>query len=248
MKMVPMQRVDIPAYTAEANSGSAPRSFINTQENQTFLSAYQSADFALACQKESAQPMSMEAYKLSIYEKISRMPFNPCRNRGDIFMDISEEAFAAMKNDPSYEKWVLDTIQKEFSAAVPFGSNTVTVLSFGAKKEDFKGESWSMPSKRELERMRKERWERKEAIKKKRKKLLEKQRLEEKWKKEAALAAFYQLKRLDHIQQTQEENKALRLHQDYTRQNRDASLLAAARRKAGNYEASFLYTGIGMIH
>lgn len=248
MKTVPMQQFSTLAFAAEANSGSETGSFINTQENQTFLSAYQSADSVSACQEDSAQPMSMEAYKLSIYEKISRMPFNPYRNRGDIFMDISEEAFEAMRQDPYYEKWVLDTIQKEFSAAVPFGSNTITVLSFGAKKEDFKGESWSMPSKRELERMRKESWERKEAIKKKRKKLLDKKRLEEKWKKEAALAAFYQLKRLDHIQQIQEENKALRFHEDYTRQNRDASLLAAARRKTGNYEASFVYTGIGMNH
>lgn len=186
----------------------------------------------IACLEDEASEMTEEEYKEFIYDRIAEIPLHPTKKGWNIFLRLSEEGLRAMKEDPSYERWVLDTIRRDFMTSDPFLRDTFEVLSFGATKQEFRTECYSRPGRQEIERMRKECMERKEMLRKKRKKYLAKKRLEEKWRKEKMLAAYFQLKRMDHIKQVEEENRAIFLgEKPQGIHDRSASLYAAARRK-----------------
>lgn len=241
--MESMQQLNQPFKDMGTSELDRTNSQSKIQEPEAFAAACQKAGNAETA-KESRSFMTMEQYKAYIYDKISKISLNPTRNNWDIFVFISEEGFEAMKNNPEYEKWVLNTIRKDFTVMDPFQSKTTQILRFGAAKEEYRGECYTMPSKRDIERARKECWERKEAIKKKLKKLQDRKRLLEKWYKQDIETKYSQLKRLDHADQIQEANRALRFGSDFGMEDRSASIYAAAKRKAKLYEASFLYHGL----
>ena len=93
----------------------------------------------------STEDMTMEEYKQYIYDKISQMTINPSRMQDNISINISEAGFKAMKNDPEYEKWVLDYLQKDFNCYNPWTATNggcYCVKYIGATKEEYRGESW----------------------------------------------------------------------------------------------------------
>lgn len=237
-----MRQLNQPVREHKAGGQEKTSNLSETQSAQAFAAACQKAD--TAGNTKTGSYMTMKQYKAYIYDKISGIPLNPTRNNWDIFVFISEEGFEAMKNNPEYEKWVLDKIRKDFAQMDPFQSNTTQIMRFGAKKEEYQGECYTMPSRRDLERARKECWERKEALKKKLKKLQDRKWLLEKWYKQDVERKYMQFKRLDHADQIQEENRALRFGDEYGMEDRSASIYAAARRRAKSYEASFLYHGM----
>ncbi|MBD5458373.1 MAG: hypothetical protein HDR27_07370, partial [Lachnospiraceae bacterium] len=100
--------------------------------------------------------MSMAEYKLYLYDKISSLPVHPFNMRDFVAVNISEEGFRAMKNDPEYEKWVLDCLRSNFQAYDPWGARNggkYVIFHFGATKEECRVESWR-PSYRDEERER----------------------------------------------------------------------------------------------
>lgn len=93
----------------------------------------------------STKDMTMDEYKQYIHDKISQMTMNPSRMQDTISINISEAGFEAMKNDPEYEKWVLDYLQKDFNCYNPWTSSCggcYCVKYIGATKEEYRGESW----------------------------------------------------------------------------------------------------------
>ena len=94
--------------------------------------------------EEARSKMTMEQYKKYIDDRISRMS-----NLGSLFIDISEEGYLAMKNDPEYEKAVLSKIQAEIDRMERAGGSDMEVMHIGATEE----ESWI---ERKLEAMRTE--------------------------------------------------------------------------------------------
>lgn len=89
--------------------------------------------------------MSLEAYKQSIREKISNLPMSSSSRMQSISIQISDAGFEAMKNDPEYEAWVLDTLARDFRFENPWTSvcgGGYVVHHFGAAKEQYRGESW----------------------------------------------------------------------------------------------------------
>lgn len=89
--------------------------------------------------------LSMEAYKQSILEKISQLSMSSSSRMQSISIQISDEGFAAMKNDPEYESWVLDSLQKDFLFENPWTAicgGGYVVHHFGSTKEEYRGESW----------------------------------------------------------------------------------------------------------
>lgn len=88
--------------------------------------------------------MTMEEYKAYISDKISQIPMHPSHMCDSTSVNISEAGFEAMKNDPEYEKWVLDQLKEGFSYNNPWGNTGAhyVVLYFGATKEESHGESW----------------------------------------------------------------------------------------------------------
>lgn len=108
----------------------------------------------------SVEDMTMEEYKQYISDKISQIPIHPSQAGWQWHIDITEAGFEAMKNDPAYEKYVLDTIRTNFSFQDPFGSRTYSILHFGATKEEARGEIMSYDSPAIPHRREKSFWER----------------------------------------------------------------------------------------
>ena len=97
--------------------------------------------------EQAIQSMSMKEYKLYIYQRISALPRNLTQKGDVISVNISEEGFAAMKADPAYEKWVLDTLRNDFSCYQPWNAYTggsYRFYSFGADRKEYRSESYSM--------------------------------------------------------------------------------------------------------
>ncbi len=91
--------------------------------------------------------MSREEYKLYIYQKIAAIPMHPSQKWDAVFVNISEEGFAAMQADPEYEKWVLDTLRKDFAFYNPwsaYAGGSYRIHYFGATKQEYRGESFAM--------------------------------------------------------------------------------------------------------
>lgn len=148
------------AQNTTANMPAAENDFLNRlteksgepeelSEIERFLSAGE-----LSAEERAA--MSMAEYKLYLYDKISSLPVHPWNMQDFVAVNISEAGFAAMKNDPEYEKWVLDCLRSNFQAYDPWGARNgrkYVIFYFGATKEECRVESWR-PSYRDEERER----------------------------------------------------------------------------------------------
>ena len=97
-------------------------------------------------QVKSREEMTLEEYKNYIDKKISRMKTNSSRMRDTFSIYISEEGYAAMKADPAYEAWVLNTLQSDFHSYNFWGGMSggrYVIHFFGATKEEHIGYSFS---------------------------------------------------------------------------------------------------------
>ncbi len=97
--------------------------------------------------EQAVQAMSLDQYKMYIYQKISALPTSATQKWDAVSVQISEEGFAAMKADPAYEKWVLDTLRQDFAFHNPwsaYAGGSYRVHFFGATKEEYRGESFQM--------------------------------------------------------------------------------------------------------
>lgn len=139
----------------------------------------------------STKEMTLEEYKQYIYHKISELPMHPSNRNDFIAVQISDAGFRAMKEDPDYEKWVLDTLQKDFICYDPWSGRCggkYVIHSFGATKEAYRGESWRMDCEKDKERYNRKAensfWERRakrrKQLKEEYEKLLKKRLLEKK--------------------------------------------------------------------
>lgn len=145
----------------------------------------------------STQDMTMEEYKQYVYDKISQLPMNPSRMQDSISIHISEAGFEAMKNDPEYEKWVLDGLEKDFMTYNPWTSTCggcYCVHYFGASPEEYHGESWyagyqngkgaSLYNEKSSDSFWERKVEREKRLKERYEELQEKKVLAKKWQQE----------------------------------------------------------------
>lgn len=189
----------------------------------------------------SEEYSSLKEYKNSIYEKIGEYAKNS-KGKGDVvWVTISDECFVAMRQNPAYESWVLNKIRYAYASCKEDGYDSWTFLKFGASEADYKEEVHTRPDSKTQRKMREREQEEKKAIELKRKKQLEKKLLEEKWRKQKAERTFVQLKILDHREQVEEENKAIRFGKDFSPKDHRATLYAKAKRRAMAYESTFRY-------
>lgn len=99
--------------------------------------------------QQAAQKDELARYKDSVIEQILLMDIDPTRVRDDLFIDISDAGWEAMRADSSYEKWVLDTVRSALRSPDPFASvsgGSVTHFRFGATREEFRAGSGSKGS------------------------------------------------------------------------------------------------------
>lgn len=91
---------------------------------------------------KSKEEMTTDEYKQWFMNEMSKMPvsawFNSSFSSGSLV--IKEEAFERMKNDPEYEKYVLNRIRSMYSvSSLPIGSNNVCYEVIGASPEECYG-------------------------------------------------------------------------------------------------------------
>ena len=131
-------------YASKAQKTSAKgTTFADKVEEKSIAS--QSVSEAGNVGTVATKDMTMDEYKQYIHDKISQMTMNPSRMQDSISINISEAGFEAMKNDPEYEKWVLDYLQKDFNCYNPWTATNggcYCVKYIGATKEEYRGESW----------------------------------------------------------------------------------------------------------
>lgn len=131
----------------------------------------------------STKDMSMEEYKQYLHDKISQIPLDPSQSDWIWNIQITEEGFEAMKNDPKYEEHVLNIIRTNFSFYDPWHSKNWSVLHFGATDAESYGESYGMGNKFEMkpkDTFWERRLEKKKKMKKQLDKFVEKRKLQEK--------------------------------------------------------------------
>lgn len=123
--------------------------------------------------------MTMEQYKQYIAQQIRQFPVHPSRRNENIYVVISEEGYAEMKNDPEYEAWVLNNLRSFYSQPGGcFGTSdrVYTDIYIGAAKEDCYAQTWRIPARNPGERARERRREARLRLEKRlKKKRLQKQ-------------------------------------------------------------------------
>lgn len=143
----------------------------------------------------SVKDMSMEEYKKYIHDKISQIPLDSSQSGWIWNIQITEEGFEAMKNDPEYEAYVLDAIRANFSFFDAWHSKNWSVLHFGATKEECYGQSYLSASAFELkpeETFWERRLEKKKKMKKQLDKFVEKKKIQEKeWQETSIQRKLY---------------------------------------------------------
>ena len=134
----------------EQNSVSGSRdSFVSTLSSKVETAAINESEAVEESKAVSTKDMTLEEYKNYIHEKISNIPWSPSNLCDSWSIDISEEGFKAMKNDPKYEKWVLDDLTKALTTPYPewarsIGGSRYVVAHIGATKEDCRADGWHM--------------------------------------------------------------------------------------------------------
>lgn len=111
----------------------------------SFLRKMAEAASATGPVRLSTEQMSMEEYKDYLYDRISQLPVHPTNMQDSVSIQISEDGLRAMKEDPEYEQWVLDSVKTNFAARDPWSGmcgGKYVILYFGAQKELSRGESW----------------------------------------------------------------------------------------------------------
>lgn len=139
------------------------------------------------------EEMTLEEYKKYIYDKIASIPMHPSQSKNSVSVYITDAGFEAMKNDPEYEAWVLDTLRRDFSCNDPWGamgSGKYVFHTFGATREEYRGHSFAKEDPNAARRRKKEEsfWEKRRLRQKKR----QKEYYEELMKKRALIRRIQQ--------------------------------------------------------
>lgn len=94
--------------------------------------------------------MTMEEYKSYVHHRIDQMVQNrhPSQAFCSYAINISEEGFEAMKNDPEYENWVFnEALKKNLDFNDPWTALTggsYHILNIGPTKETSNGQGWGV--------------------------------------------------------------------------------------------------------
>ncbi len=130
------------------NNGSKINSGTVTGEKDSFISTLSSkvetASTIEGTTTVSTKDMTLEEYKNYIHDKISSIPMDPSQAIGSISIHITDAGFEAMKNDPEYEKWVMDGLKTNFQTHDPWSSmcKSYSVFHIGASKEECSASGW----------------------------------------------------------------------------------------------------------
>lgn len=144
-----VKKVDTRTTTSSIQDSIAPNEldFLSTIDSKAEATYTEGVKKANHTEMISTKDMTLEEYKNYIHDQISSFSFCSDKIRDNYSINISEEGFKAMKNDPEYEKWVLDDLKTAFSTPMPgwarkIGGIKYQVVHYGATKEECQSTSW----------------------------------------------------------------------------------------------------------
>ena len=113
---------------------------------ETTKNANSTEKFALE-KTGSAQGLSeaeeMAAFKKEFYAELDRIPRD--RTIANVAVNISEEAFKNMKDDPEYRAKIMSALQRDLTSSfAPLKASLL--ITVGATEKDYRGDSWSGPN------------------------------------------------------------------------------------------------------
>lgn len=142
--------LDLALAKLQAQTEKAVEKATRTASFADTLTALQSADETqetAATETKSTADMTMDEYKAYLEEKIAAIPFLQNRLNDEEAFVITDAGWERLKNDPEYEKWLLDGLAEGRSSYPPLlaldPGGLYCVHYIGATKEEYRGVSWS---------------------------------------------------------------------------------------------------------
>ncbi len=131
-------------------------------------SAYQTSKTAPGQKTAVSDKMTMGEYKKYIYNKISDMQNRHLNLGNSTAVDISEDGFRSMKNNPEYENWVFNQLETSLSTKLS-DEPYCAIYHIGKDRNDFLCEVWlsEKQTKKQLSKKLEEDYLRKKHIQKK---------------------------------------------------------------------------------
>ncbi len=154
---------------------------------------------------ELSEAEEMEIFKKEFYDDLSKI--NIHRTVSNAAVNISEEAFKAMKDVPGYRDKILSLLQRDLEASYVPGDCSV-LITVGATLDDYRGCSWSVGYDSEFHmRLRNSFYKRTSGKQDKQKEILEKYLQKQAWVKKQQQEILNE----KIVKQEQERNRLLQL-------------------------------------
>lgn len=109
------------------------------------IQAQSEASSESVSETKSTADMTMDEYKAYLGEKLSAIPWHPNRFNDEESITITDAGWERLKNDPEYEKELLEGIAADRSFYSPLlgAGGSYCTRKIGATKEEYEGWSWS---------------------------------------------------------------------------------------------------------
>lgn len=153
--------------------------------------------------KAMTEEEEMAVFKKEFYAELEKIPRD--RTIANVAINISEQAFKNMKDDPEYREKILSLIKRDMTGSVAPAPNCSVVITVGATSKDYRADGWSVNNDSEFYARSQNSFYKKTSGQKDRKKEL----LEEYLEKRAQAKAFQQEVLNEKISEQEQERSRL---------------------------------------
>ena len=95
-----------------------------------------------AYSRELSEAEEMAVFKKEFYADLEKLGVD--RTIANVAINISEQAFQNMKDDPEYREKVLSVIKRDLSASVAPAPDCSLLITVGATLKDYRADAWSV--------------------------------------------------------------------------------------------------------
>ena len=146
-----VSNLDLALVKLQSQAETAIEKAARTSSFADTLAALQSTDAlqesATVDETKSTAEMTMDEYKAYLEKKLAAIPWHPNRYNDEESITITDAGWERLKNDPEYERKLLDDIAIDRSHWNPISSlrpgGTYCTRHIGATEEEYDGWSWS---------------------------------------------------------------------------------------------------------
>lgn len=92
--------------------------------------------------RELSEAEEMAAFKKEFYAELEKIPRD--RTIANVAINISEEAFKNMKDNPKYREQMLSVIRRDMTGSVAPAPDCSLVITVGATAKDYRADGWSV--------------------------------------------------------------------------------------------------------